>query len=90
MGPDFLVLNIDYQNEFNGPIGYDECGDSHNAQCFWPTPGEFGLHGVGDTPSRLSDSGSSGCVRHSNEAITSIYNLLKNETGEIRYYINND
>jgi hypothetical protein len=90
MGPDFLVLNIEYQNEFNGPLGYNECGPSRNGQCFWPTPGEFGLHGTGNTPSRLTDSGSSGCVRHSNDSITSIYNLLKNESGEIRYYISED
>lgn len=90
MGPDFLVLNIDYQNQYNGPLGYNECGPSRNEQCFWPTPGEFGLHGTGDTSSRLTDSGSSGCIRHSNDAITSIYNLLKNESGEIRYYISED
>ncbi len=90
LGPYFLAFDIPYANQFNGPLNYKECGADGASQCFWPEPGEFGLHGVGNVPSRLTDVGSSGCVRHSNDAITEIYNLLKNEKEEIRYYIIND
>ena len=90
LGPYFLAFDVPYSNQFNGPLNYKECGTDGATQCFWPEPGEFGLHGVGNVPSRLTDLGSSGCVRHSNDAITEIYNILKNEKEEIRYYIVND
>ncbi len=68
-----------------GPSPYLEC----NGQCDWVRPGDFGLHGVAGVPERLTDQdpGSSGCIRHSDEDITYLYNLLEPSKGEIRYYI---
>lgn len=67
-----------------GPVPYMEC----NGQCNWILPGAFGLHGINNESSRLSseDPGSSGCIRHTDEDITYLYNLL-NPDEEIRYYI---
>lgn len=58
-------------------------------QCNWNLPGNFGLHGTGGNPSKISpeDPGSSGCIRHSDEDITYLYEILEPEKGEIRYYI---
>lgn len=84
--PYFLTLDIPYSEEEPfGPAPYDEC----NGQCNWQLPGSFGLHGVASDSSKLADEnpGSSGCVRHSDEDITYLYNLLAPETAEIRYYI---
>lgn len=84
-GPYFLQLNIPYtEEEPYGPAPYLEC----NGQCNWELPGAFGLHGTGDDPSRLSEEnpGSSGCIRHSNEDISYLYNLINSEE-EVRYYI---
>ena len=64
---------------------YTEC----NGQCNWILPGAFGLHGVNGDLSRLSieNPGSSGCIRHSDEDITYLYNNLDPQKEEIRYYI---
>ncbi|MBP9690755.1 L,D-transpeptidase [Candidatus Woesebacteria bacterium] len=85
--PFFLVLDIPIPSEAPfGPSPYLECGGE---QCNWVLPGYFGLHGVGGVASRLSaeDEGSSGCIRHSDEDITYLYDLLDPESSEIRYYI---
>lgn len=84
--PYFLKLDIDAPSEWPyGPTPYEEC----SGQCDWVKPGYFGLHGVGGDPSKLSDldAGSSGCVRHSDEDITYLYNLLNPQEEEIRYYV---
>lgn len=84
--PYFLTLDVPVSDvEPFGPEPYLEC----NGQCNWITPGYFGLHGTGEHPEKLSDEdpGSSGCIRHSNEDITYLYNLLEPDKGEIRYYI---
>jgi hypothetical protein len=84
-GPYFLTLNVPFtEEEPFGPTPYLEC----NGQCNWELPGAFGLHGTGDDPTRLSteNPGSSGCIRHSNEDIAYLYNLL-DLTQEVRYYI---
>lgn len=84
--PYFLTLNIPSPtDEPFGPNPYEEC----NGQCYWVLPGAFGLHGSGGDPSKLSqsDPGSSGCIRHSDEDITYLYNLLDPKKEEIRYYI---
>ncbi len=84
--PYFLKLDIPYSEEYPyGPTPYQEC----NGQCDWQLPGSFGLHGVGGISEKLSqeDSGSSGCVRHSDQDITYLYNLLDPKKEEIRYYI---
>lgn len=84
--PYFLKLDIEAPSEWPyGPVPYEEC----NGQCDWVKPGYFGLHGVGGDPSKLSDldPGSSGCIRHSDEDITYLYNLLKPQEEEIRYYV---
>ncbi len=84
--PYFLTLDIPVSDgEPYGPVPYEEC----NGQCNWQIPGSFGLHGVAGDLSRLSSQnpGSSGCVRHSDEDITYIYNLLDPKKEEIRYYI---
>lgn len=49
----------------------------------------FGLHGTGGQPEKLSkdDPGSSGCIRHKDEDITYLYNLLDPQKEEIRYYV---
>lgn len=85
--PYFLQFDVDAPSEWPyGPAPYMECGGQ---QCDWGMPGYFGLHGTGGDPSKLSDEdpGSSGCVRHSDEDITYLYNLLNPEEEEIRYYI---
>lgn len=84
--PYFLTLDVPTTDEAPfGPIPYLEC----KGQCDWVTPGFFGLHGTGGHPEKLADSdpGSSGCVRHSDEEITYLYNLLDPQKEEIRYYI---
>jgi hypothetical protein len=84
--PYFLTLNIPVSEEEPfGPIPYLEC----NGQCNWILPGAFGLHGIGGDISKISPGnlGSSGCIRHSDEDITYLYNLLDPINNEIRYYI---
>ena len=84
--PYFLTLDIPTTGEFPyGPDPYPEC----NGECNWILPGYFGLHGVNGQSLKLSkeDPGSSGCVRHSDEDITYLFNLLEPEKEEIRYYI---
>lgn len=84
--PYFITLNIPVtQEEPFGPTPYMEC----NGQCNWVLPGSFGLHGTGGDPEKISDinPGSSGCIRHFDEDITYLYNLLNPEKEEIRYYI---
>lgn len=84
--PYFLTLDIPAPTTRPyGPTPYLEC----NGQCDWVTYGEFGLHGINGDLSRLSSTnkGSSGCVRHMDEDITYLYNLLDPAHEEIRYYI---
>lgn len=84
--PYFLTLDIPAPSVAPyGPEPYNEC----NGQCDWVTFGEFGLHGVNGMSEKLTneDPGSSGCIRHSDEDITYLYNLLNPEQEEIRYYI---
>ncbi len=84
--PYFLTLNIPAPTEEPyGPTPYNEC----NGQCHWILPGAFGLHGINGDPTRLSaaDPGSSGCIRHKDEDVTYLYNLLDPKREEIRYYI---
>lgn len=85
--PYFLILDIPTPSEAPfGPTPYLECGGE---QCNWELPGYFGLHGIAGNPDKLSseDPGSSGCVRHYDEDITYLYELLDPKSGEIRYYI---
>lgn len=85
--PYFLVLDVPTPSEAPfGPSPYLECGGE---QCNWELPGYFGLHGVAGNPEKLSpeDPGSSGCIRHSDEDITYLYDLLDPKSGEIRYYV---
>ncbi len=84
--PYFLTLDIPVSEDVPfGPTPYLEC----NGQCNWNIPGYFGLHGVGGNPTKLSqdDPGSSGCIRHSDEDITYLFNLLDPKKEEIRYYV---
>jgi len=83
--PYFLTLDIPWSDVYPfGPIPYEEC----NGQCNWVRPGSFGLHGISNTPNKLTDAGSSGCIRHTDEEITYLYNLLNpSEQNPIRYYI---
>lgn len=84
--PYFLTLDVPIsEEEPYGPAPYLEC----NGQCNWVTPGFFGLHGTAGHPEKLSksDPGSSGCIRHRDEDIIYLYNLLEPEKDEIRYYI---
>src|SRR3989344_3276211 len=84
--PYFLTLNIPAPTEEPyGPMPYNEC----KGQCHWVLPGAFGLHGTAGQPERLSkdDPGSSGCIRHRDEDISYLYNLLDPKKEEIRYYI---
>lgn len=84
--PYFITLDVPAPNEPPyGPQPYLEC----NGQCDWVRPGDFGLHGVAGIPERLTDAdpGSSGCIRHTDEDITYLYNLLEPDKYEIRYYI---
>lgn len=85
--PYFLTLDVPAPSEEPyGPSPYTEC---NGEQCNWILPGAFGLHGTGGDPSKLSDDnpGSSGCVRHSDEEITFLYQLLDPEKEPVRYYI---
>lgn len=84
--PYFMTLNTPADAPYFGPTPYTECGGE---QCNWVTSGAFGLHGVDGDNSRLSadNPGSSGCIRHTNEDITYLYNLLDPQNSEIRYYI---
>jgi hypothetical protein len=87
--PYFITLDIPAPTEPPyGPVPYEEC----DGQCDWILPGAFGLHGVNGDISRLSDEnpGSSGCVRHSDEDITYLYQLLDPQKSEIRYYIKDE
>jgi len=84
--PYFLTLDVPVGEVAPfGPVPYIEC----EGQCDWEIPGYFGLHGVGGELSKLTaeDEGSSGCVRHSDEDITLLYNLLDPKRENIRYYI---
>lgn len=84
--PYFLTLDVPVTQDWPyGPVPYEEC----NEQCDWILPGYFGLHGINGNTSKLSkeDLGSSGCVRHRDEDITYLFNLLNPEKEEIRYYI---
>lgn len=84
--PYFLTLDIPtLEEEPYGPSPYLEC----NGQCNWILPGDFGLHGIANNPVKLSDEdpGSSGCIRHTDEDITYLYNILDPQNQEIRYYI---
>lgn len=86
VAPYFLTLNIPgIENESFGPEPYLEC----NGQCNWILPGAFGLHGINGDTQKLADEniGSSGCIRHSDEDITYLYQLLSPKEKEIRYYI---
>lgn len=90
--PYFLQLDVPTDENWPyGPIPYTECLDSlgNNIQCDWVQPGYFGLHGINGNPFKLSkeDYGSSGCIRHNDEDITYLYNLLDPEKEEIHYYI---
>ena len=103
MGPYFITLNIPFDdvsplcnnpdplnpNGCNGPVPYNECGPARNQQCYWTLGGNFGLHGTNGSSSRLTDSGSSGCIRHSDADITEIYNTIQSQinSGQIRYYV---
>lgn len=85
--PYFLTLDVPVPTaEPFGPSPYLECGGH---QCNWVREGLFGLHGTGGDPAKLAkdNPGSSGCIRHSNEDITYLYNLLDPKKEEIRYYI---
>ncbi len=84
--PYFLTLDVPVgEEEPFGPTPYLEC----DGQCNWKLPGYFGLHGVNGDNSRLSKDnlGSSGCIRHKDEDITFLYNILDPKNKEIRYYI---
>jgi hypothetical protein len=84
--PFFLTLDIPWSDEYPyGPQPYAECGGK---QCDWVRPGSFGLHGIAGNPEKLTDEGSSGCIRHTDEEITYLYNLLNpSEQNPIKYYI---
>lgn len=91
--PYFLTLNIPVGDEEPfGPTPYLECNgpaSQRGEQCNWILPGDFGLHGSAGDPSKLADDnpGSSGCVRHTDEDITYLFNVLDPTKEEIRYYI---
>jgi L,D-transpeptidase catalytic domain len=85
--PYFLTLDVPFfDEEPYGPNPYFECGGE---QCNWGLPGAFGLHGVNGDESRLSNDnpGSSGCIRHKDEDITYLYNLIDPEKYKVRYYV---
>ena len=91
--PYFLQLDVPVTEEWPyGPVPYEECNDvftGEKIQCDWILPGYFGLHGINGNSSKLgkNDLGSSGCIRHSDDDITYLYNLLDPKAQEIRYYI---
>lgn len=82
--PYFLELDVPVEDGVFGPVPYNEC----NGQCSWILPGYFGLHGVNGDTTRLGNDnpGSSGCIRHTDQDITYLYNLLEVDEG-VRYYI---
>jgi len=85
--PYFLTLDIPAPSEPPfGPVPYTECD---GMQCDWILPGAFGLHGTGGDRTKISEEneGSSGCIRHLDEDITFLYNLLEPEKESIRYYV---
>lgn len=84
--PYFLEFDVpNFDIDPFGPTPYMEC----NGQCHWEVPGPFGLHGIAGDPEKISkeNPGSSGCIRHLDEDITYLYNLLDPKKEEIRYYI---
>lgn len=84
--PYFITLDVPAPtSDPFGPMPYEEC----NGQCNWVRPGAFGLHGVNGDESRLSEEnpGSSGCIRHTDQDITYLYNLLNPQKEDIRYYV---
>jgi lipoprotein-anchoring transpeptidase ErfK/SrfK len=84
--PYFLTLDIPVNDDYPfGPSSYNEC----NGQCDWQLPGYFGMHGINGDEQKLSneDPGSSGCIRHKDQDIVYLYNLLDPKYEEIRYYI---
>lgn len=84
--PYFLTLNVPgIEEEPFGPVPYEEC----DGQCQWVLPGAFGLHGTGGNPTKVSaeDPGSSGCIRHRDEDITYLFEVLDPQQQEIRYYV---
>lgn len=84
--PYFLTLDVPVSEDMPyGPVPYLEC----NGQCNWELPGAFGLHGNNGDPEKLAESnpGSSGCVRHTSEDITYLYNLLDPGNSQVRYYV---
>ncbi len=86
IAPYFIELDVPgVDMEPYGPVPYNEC----NGQCNWILPGAFGLHGVNGDNSRLDSTniGSSGCIRHTDDDITYLFNILEPEKEEIRYYI---
>lgn len=92
MGNYFLIFDIglskeELQKDPFGPSPYNECGADKNSQCNWETPGDFGMHGISGVETKLTDAGSSGCVRHSDSNMDDLYLLLKDVDYEIRYYI---
>lgn len=91
--PYFLTLDVPAGPDWPyGPVPYEECIDENTGektQCDWVHPGYFGLHGTNRDESKLAkeNAGSFGCIRHADEDITYLYNLLEPESQEIRYYI---
>lgn len=86
--PFFIELDVPgWGEEPFGPVPYEEC----NGQCYWRLPGEFGLHGVNGDLTRLSKEniGSSGCIRHTDEDIAYLYNIINIEDN-VRYYVVDD
>ncbi|MBI2443581.1 MAG: L,D-transpeptidase [Candidatus Levybacteria bacterium] len=95
--PYFLELDIPVLDEKPfGPMPYLECQGStlsgSDGQCNWILPGAFGLHGINGDPTRLGDDnpGSSGCIRHKDEDITYLYNVLEPEKHPVKYYIEDE
>jgi hypothetical protein len=87
--PYFLSLDIPISEDYPfGPVPYTECGGV-GQQCNWEVPGYFGLHGINGNLYNLSkeNPGSSGCIRHSDEDITYLFNILDTKNKEIRYYV---
>lgn len=83
--PYFIELNVPVSDAYPyGPMPYEEC----EGQCDWVLPGPFGLHGINGDSERLSNEnpGSSGCIRHSDEDIAYLYEIINPEE-EVRYYI---
>lgn len=84
--PYFLELDVPVSDgPPYGPVPYPECGGA----CDWVLPGAFGLHGVNGDLKKLSveNPGSSGCIRHTDQDIRALYELLDPEKQEVRYYV---